>query len=114
MEKYPDAYDACQYDVPVGDDPSFDTTAGGDKEGEEWRLYQKKIDVVASVGGGLTIIELKPRAGASTIGQIKLYKKLYVRDYSPAEQPKMLIITDAMNADVQEFANEEGVAVIIV
>jgi len=114
IEQNPDAYDFVQYDVCVGDDPEFETEMPGMEEGEEWKLYQKKIDVVGFKQEQIDIIELKPRAKASAVGQVKLYKKLYKRDYKPPTGPMAIIITDEMAKDVKEFANEEGVEVIIV
>lgn len=114
IANYPEAYDYCQYDVLVGSDPEFDTTVTPDTGGDEWKLYQKKIDVVGLKGEDITIIELKPKAGASAVGQIKMYRRLYIKDYSPAKAPDMVIITDEISPDTREFARDEGVKIIVV
>lgn len=111
---YPDDYDFCQYDVLVGSDPDFDTTVSPDTGGDAWKLYQKKIDVVAFKGDRIDIIELKPRAGASAVGQVLMYKKLYIKDYTPPSRPRCIIITDDVKTDTLEFARENGVRIITV
>ncbi len=114
IDKYKDAYDYCQYDVLVGSDPDFDTTVTEDTGGDAWKLYQKKIDVVGLKGERIDIIELKPNAGASAVGQILMYRKLYKKDYSPPTQPGCVIITDSVKSDVSEFATENNVKIIVV
>lgn len=111
---YPDNYDYCQYDVLVGSDPAFDTTVTPDTGGDAWKLYQKKIDVVGFKGERIDIIELKPSAGASAVGQVLMYKKLYKKDYTPPTEPRCIIITDKVNPDTSEFAEDSGVKVIVV
>jgi hypothetical protein len=110
----PSAYHFCQYDVPVGDGPEFDTLVSEETGGHQEMLYKKKIDVVAMKGENIDIIELKPNAGSSAVGQVKNYKRLYIRDYSPTVQLRCIIITDAASKDTLAFAGEEGVEVIIV
>ena len=114
IAKYPTAYERCQYDVPCGSAPQFDTVVSPDTRGDNEILYKKKIDVVAFKGEQIDIIELKPRAGAAAVGQIKLYKKLYVNDYNPPETPRCIIVTDEASVDIHNFAKEEGVQIIVV
>ncbi len=111
---YPDDYDFCQYDVLVGSDPEFDTEVTPDTKGDAWKLYQKKIDVVGLKGERIDLIELKPKAGASAVGQVLMYKKLYIKDYTPPVAPRCIIITDEVKPDVLEFAKEQGVEIIAV
>jgi hypothetical protein len=114
IEKYPTAYDNCQYDVPVGSIPEFDVTVNAETNAGASRLYKKKIDVVAYKDASIDIIELKPKAGASAVGQVKLYKSLWKKEYSSPIEPRAIIITDAVSDDVREFAREEGVLFVIV
>ena len=113
IEKNPEAYDTCEYDVWVGTGPSFDTTVnfgtGGNVEG----LYKRKIDVVAHKDGGTDVIELKPRAGLSSLGQVKGYLRLYARDHKPSTMPEAVIITNQILPDMQELAAAEGVRLIV-
>ena len=114
IEKYPDAYDTVQYDVPCGSDPEFNSSVQEEIGGNAIKLYKKKIDVLAFKGDAIDIIELKPKAGASAVGQVKMYKNLYIKDYTPPVTPRCVLITDAANSDVREFAQMENVNLFIV
>lgn len=111
---YPTAYDLCQYDVAVGSVPKFDTTVNPDTAGNVERLYMRKIDVVGYKGGGMDIVEIKPRAGMSAVGQVVGYRELYVRDHKPAVTPNAVIITDRSDLDLEHVAAGQGVRVVVV
>ena len=70
IEAYPEAYTQVSYDVLVGSPPQFDTQVGDHPASDDIRLYKKKIDVVGYKPGLVHIIELKPNAGASALGQV--------------------------------------------
>lgn len=114
IRNYATVYHFCQYDVPVGDGPEFDTLVNEETGGHNEVLYKKKIDVVALKGEIIDIIELKPNATSSAVGQVKNYRRLYKRDYNPPVEPGAIIITDAASKDTLAFAEEEGVKIIIV
>lgn len=113
IDRNPEAYDNCQYDFWVGSLPSFDIVvnpeSGGDQEGN----YRKKIDVVARKDGKIDIIEVKPDATASAVGQVKRYLMLYVKEQTPSATPQAVIVTDKMSQDDLDFATQEGVRVFI-
>lgn len=114
ISKFPNAYVSCQYDVPVGEEK--EELAGEHEEigGESWKLHQKKIDVVGYAPNSIDVAELKPRAGAAAVGQVKNYKRLFIKDYTPPLEPRAVIITDEASQDFRDFAREEGVVVIVV
>lgn len=114
IEKFPGEYDFVQYDVPCGTGPVFDMVVDEGTGATQERLYKKKIDVVASKEGEIYIIELKPDAGAGTVGQVKMYRRLYEKDYSPPVKPRCVIITNREIRDVREYAIEEGVYFVVV
>ena len=114
IEKYPDAYETCQYDVEVGSPPDFDTIVNPETGGDAEALYKRKIDAVCVKNGNIDIIELKPNAGPSSVGQVKGYRTLYVRDLTPARTPRAVIITDKIRRDMPYIAEEEGVEMIAV
>lgn len=114
IEKNPVYFDRCQYDVPVGKVPEFVLKDPNVDQASMERLYKKRIDVLAESGISLSIIELKPSCTMSTIGQVKGYVHFYVRDYSPAAKPKAVVICATASEDVVEYAEVEGVEVIVV
>ena len=114
IEKYPLHYDLVQYDVKVGSLPDFDTVVSPETGGDASALYKKKIDVVGFMGDDIDIIELKPRAGAPAVGQVKLYRKLYIKEFGVPYEPRCVLITDTEIGDVREFAEDEGVHLFVV
>ena len=114
IEKYPEEYESVEYDVKVGTVPDFVKEHPETAMQDEAALYQRKIDVVGHNGPILDIIELKPNAGMSTIGQVKGYVALYKRDIGGTKTPKGKIITDRIDPDVLEVAKMEGVEIVVV
>lgn len=113
IDKYPDAYECVQYDFWVGSPPPFNPIVNEETEGSADGLYRRKIDVVGHKAGRIDIIELKPNAGLSAIGQVKGYVRLYIRDEIPKVRPEPVIITDRVAQDVLEVATAEGVRIDI-
>ena len=114
IKLYPKAYDKVQYDVKLGTIPDFVKDHTDAVMQAEASLYQKKIDVIGYAGERIDIIELKPRAAFSAIGQVKGYVSLYLRDHTPPTTPNAVIITDALLPDVEHVASEQSVKIIVV
>lgn len=110
----PDAFDTCAYDVVVGRGPAEEEIVANGGHPNEVKLYQRKIDVLAATPGILTIIECKPRASTSAIGQIEGYATLFRRDYGYKGTLNLLIITDRLMPEMEFLANNKGVNLIVV
>lgn len=114
IDKYPDAYKQVQYDYHVGDGPKFNTLDDDETDRNQDMLYRLRIDVIGHSNNSIDIIELKPNAGAGTIGQVTSYKILYERDEDPLLPVNAIIVTDAVNANMVELCKLQGVRLIIV
>ena len=114
IKEFPEMYDSVQYDVPVGEGPMFDTLITEETGAHDERLYKRKIDVVGFKKDEIDIIEVKPKAGSSAIGQVLMYRNLYTKDYKPPKYPKCVIITDTISNDVADFATEAEVQMVVV
>lgn len=114
IAKYPSAYEYCQYDFNVGDPPPFNPMNDDGEDLNQDTLYRLKIDVVARKGKEIDLIELKPKAGPSSIGQIRGYRHLYIRDELPTEKINMVIITDQLMPNMEYIAKTEGVQIVII
>ena len=111
---FPKQYDFVEYDVPVGSPPPFSTVVNPETGGDDLKLYKRKIDVVGYKGKQIDIIELKPHADTSALGQAKGYRTLYVRDYKPSAEVRAVVITDLIQRDMDELAEAEGVILVAV
>lgn len=111
---FPEKYIECQYDVSVGDIPQF-MKERSSREGQAMQeLYRLKIDVVAYHQNGIDIIELKPSAGASTIGQVVGYVELYKKEYKPSVAIQPVIVTDELKPNMEFLSQQQGVIIHVV
>ncbi len=114
IEKYPNAYKSVQYDFNVGDPPPFDPTGTNGEDLNQDALYRLKIDVVGRTESEYHIIELKPRADASAIGQLEGYKALYLRDEIPDMPLVLVIITDFLMPNIKYLCDQKGIKLFVV
>lgn len=86
--------------------------AGAGPEPPDWSaLTSKRIDVVAETDLGLTLIEVKPRASASALGQLLLYRDLYVEEKRPTTLVALWVVCYFGDADLTATALRYGVAI---
>ena len=114
IDKFPEAYDTVEYDFPLGSPPAFDTVVNQETQGDALLLYKLKIDVVGHKGDTTDIIEVKPLAGGSALGQVMKYQDLFIRDFKPSRDPDAVVITDAVTDDTLHSAEKRGVKIIVV
>lgn len=114
IEEFPDMYDKVSYDVKVGTPPEFDTIVHPETGGDAINLYKKKIDVIGYKADQIDIIEIKPKAGTSALGQVLGYKILYTRDFKPPVEPKAIVVTDQASLDLGHIAASMGVQIVVV
>lgn len=114
IEKYPKAYNNCQYDFHIGDAPPFNTLMDDGEDLNQDKLYRLRIDVVGILNGNEDIIEIKPNASVSTIGQVQSYKDLFIRDEWNAGKVQAVIITDKLMPNMEYLCKKADVKLIIV
>ncbi len=114
IEKYPDAYDEVIYNLHLGE--GADIPAGTEENiARDFKLLtQYKIDVVGFSKNQIDIIEIKPYAGASAIGQVVSYSELYKKFIDPEARPNLVILTDQMRPDTKTLAETLNLKLIIV
>lgn len=114
IDENPDAYDSVQYDFHVGEAPPFNTLYDDDSDKNQDKLYRLRIDVVARNGSSIDICEIKPKAGPSSIGQLKSYATLYKRDEDPFGSVSMVLITDQEMPNMDYLCKAEGVRLEVI
>lgn len=114
IDKFPNEYDYVQYDFRVGDPPPFNPLGDNGEDLNQDALYRLRIDVVGHKGNDRDIIEIKPKAGPSTLGQVKGYKTLFDRDEVIKGKTQTLIITDILMTNMEYMAKQENVRIVIV
>ena len=87
-------FDSVDYDFHIGNPPDWMDPKRDEFAAKEVRLYQKKIDVLGFAQGLIWIIEVKPRAGSSALGQILSYRKLFLDDHGGPDILRLAIVTN--------------------
>jgi len=103
-------FESVDYDVPVGEPPAWMDTENDSHAKGQAILYKKKIDVVAFRPGEIWLIELKPFAGSSALGQILAYEILYKREHKGTEVVRPCVITNACSNGFPDLFHAKGIA----
>ena len=74
----------------------------------------KRIDVVCRVGGGFWVVEIKPFASYTALGQVLTYTRLFRNEYRPDGEVWSVIVCDVVDLDLLDDFDAAGVAVIVV
>lgn len=114
IEKFPTEFLTCQYDFHIGEAPPFNTLMDDDTDKNQDKLYRLRIDVVAISKNRINIIEVKPNAGPSAIGQLQSYKSLYERDENPKMPVEMILITDKEVPNMAWLCKDAEIKLVVV
>ncbi len=77
-------------------------------------LTRKRIDVVAAVGGGYWVVEVKPFGSMLALGQVISYHRLFVSEYRPDGETFPVIICENADPDLLDEFEAAGVLVVTV
>jgi hypothetical protein len=114
IEAHPNKYDTVDYDVKVGTVPAFVTRGDAGVGGDIANLYLRKIDVVAFNQEVIDIIEVKPKAGFSAVGQILGYMMHWQTEHAGIGTARAVLVCEEASLDVRMLAEQNGVEVFIV
>lgn len=110
ITRYPNEFELVWYDIPCGCTP-----LDGQPNDPPWleryatQTYCKRIDVIAQAGSHFHIIELKPNAGMTALGQVIMYTHC-LRDQVPKSyRLEPHIITDHADPDLFPLLARFGV-----
>ena len=101
------------YDVRVGFPVFLDVAADVRDRRIAAGLTRKRIDVVAAVGGGVWVIEVKPYANMYAVGQIITYTRLFVAEYIVRGRVVSVILCDDYDKDLLDEFEELNILVIM-
>jgi len=76
-------------------------------------LTRKRIDVVAAVGGGFWIIEIKPYVNMYAVGQVLTYTRLFRKEYAVPGPVVSVLLADGYDEDLLDEFDEFGILVIV-
>ena len=114
LARYEDEYDKYEYDVHIGKVKPIYPTSPVDIMKLAEAVSRKRIDVVASIGGVRVIIEVKPYAGLSALGQLLGYEILYRREYPGPYTLRLGVVTDRLDEDMEVLFDHYNIHVWVV
>jgi len=77
-------------------------------------ITRKRIDVVCRVDSTLWVVEIKPFASMTALGQVLGYTRLFIEEYRPTVEVLPVIVCDAVDDDLVDEFEVDGVLVITV
>lgn len=114
IEKFPAYFNTVDYDFHVGEGADFLPTGEDTPDERENRLYQKKIDVVGYIDNVAWLIEVKPEAGMSALGQMITYNSLVNKDALFSSPPKLLVLCNRIVTDMSDIFSAHNIMVLVV
>lgn len=114
LAQYGMMFSGFSYDVRVGEGIQVRPEWGDEIARMAKLLTQKRIDVVAYRPGEIWIIEIKPHAGLSALGQVIAYEDLYRTKYSPQEAIRKAIICETVDPDLPPLLAQRDIQLFLV
>ena len=109
LDKYKDDYFNYIYDVHLNISKNLKTNLLGPYKKLATTLSAKRIDVTIQEAGITWIVEIRPDAKHNAIGQLALYRYLYILQFNPTNKIRLMIVTDRFNAEIQLVCNAIGI-----
>lgn len=112
IQTFPKFYNSVDYDIKVGQPRKYPGLPGDKYKKDLEYLSRKRIDVIGYRDNEIHIIELKPNAGFSAIGQVLGYLELY-KPYAPENiHVSGFLITDFETPDTKNLCYQKGLMYI--
>jgi hypothetical protein len=73
-----------------------------------------RIDAIGYRADEIWILEVKPDAGASAVGQLLTYKTLYLDEYPAPNKLYLAVITNQLRHDMERVFTEHGIRWFVV
>ena len=109
---HPDQFESLTYDVRVGDGQAEpeDEEQG---HAHEWlQLAQKRIDAVGIWQNTIAIIEVKPKASFTALGQLLVYRDLYTATKKPTASVTLWAVCGSADREVRLTYLRLGVSIL--
>jgi len=74
-------------------------------------LTQLRIDVVAETDDAIWILEVKPRAGRSALGQLEAYYFWFMKQFRPAKRVRLGVVCYEVDRNMEPIFASRGIAI---
>jgi hypothetical protein len=107
-------WDSFEYDVRVGEGQLPNPAHPKNIQLMAVALSEKRIDVVGRIRGRVWIIEVKPSAMLSAVGQLISYQILYEERFPGSGSTELLIVTDRIGPDLENLCKKFRISIAVV
>lgn len=114
LDKYAEQYTGFDYDIKVGTGAPIEPGLASNYAHMIGTLSKYRIDCVGHSNSSIDIIEVKPAASTTAIGQLVMYTKLFMEDFSPDLKVRGVIVTDREMPDMKLLTEHLGFGYYIV
>ena len=113
IQNNPEYFESVEYDLRVGEGRDYSEHPDDQYKADMIHLSKKRIDVVGFRLNEIYIIELKPNANMSAIGQVVGLTKLYQAENKTTRKIYPVIITDEILPDMANLCGQMGVLIYL-
>lgn len=103
LDRYADDFDGFDYDTKVGSGTDPLPSLRPEYARMQRILSKYRIDAIGYKDGDIYIIEVKPDAGTTALGQLETYIPLYKKEYNPTGAVIGAIATNRYLPDMAEL-----------
>ena len=104
----------AEYDVHLGEGAPINPAWPEWLKSQVKAVSRKRVDVIVHTPDDIYIVEIKPRAGMSALGQVLCYRELYIAEYQPTKRVRMVVIAERAESDVPVVYRQFDVALLLV
>jgi len=106
-------YDRFSFSVRVGTPIQPDPTHLPAVQAGGVQSSLKRIDLLAWTGKQVTIVEAKIRISVAAIGQVLMYRELFVQEMPDVPEPRLVVIGRSGDPDVLSTHSAQGIDVYL-
>lgn len=114
LERYGKDYTGFDYDVHVGGWVTETDQWTGTKKKVYWSMAAKRIDAVGHKPGEIWLLEVKPEAGVTAVGQLVMYSMLYRDRFHPVENVMAALVCENVLPDEKSVITRLGFKIFVV
>lgn len=107
----PNAFERVWYDVHVGSSPDMSRSSPEFLQNLADAIYRKRIDVIALKDGNYFIIEIKPVADMTALGQALTYTKYFKLEFRDRGPVLPVILCDQIGSDMEHVCDDYKVQI---
>lgn len=114
LEKFGSPFIKLYYDCLLGG-PFMTPEDLEDPYKRDWRvLNSKRADAIAELETEVWIIEVAKEPGLRALGQVQVYRALWLRDPKIRKSEKVILVADRIDKDLLDAAGMYGVLTFVV